>query len=206
MKLDVLSLDNKAVGSIELQEAIFGLAPRKDIIARIVNWQLAKRRSGSHKVKGRSEIAGSTKRIGRQKGGGKARQGEGKAPQFRGGGVAHGPQLRSHAFALNKKFRMLGLKHALSAKAQAGSLKIVEDLKLNEVKTKSLNHKINGLGLKNALFIDGAALDQNFVLSLRNLPNMDVLSIDGINVYDILRRHDLILTKDAVAKLEERLK
>ncbi|MFK7866561.1 MAG: 50S ribosomal protein L4 [Alphaproteobacteria bacterium] len=206
MKLDILTLDNKAAGSIELSDAVFGLEPRKDILTRLVNWQLAKRRSGNHKVKQRSEVAGSTKRIGKQKGGGTARQGEGKAPQFRGGGVAHGPVVRSHAHDLTKKMRVLGLKHALSSKAQAGQIKIIDALAVDAVKTKPVAEKLLALGLSNVLFIDGETLDQNFVLSARNLPNIDILPAQGANVYDILRRHNLVLTKDAVMKLEERLK
>ena len=206
MKLDILSLDNKKAGSIELADNVFGLEPRKDILTRMVNWQLAKRRQGSHKVKQRSEVIGSTKRIGRQKGSGRARQGEGKAPQFRGGGVAHGPVVRQHDHDLTKKMRLLALRHALSAKLKAGQLKIVDSLQLKEIKTKDLSVKLAKMGVVNALFVDSDILDQNFMLSARNLPNIDVLPVQGANVYDILRRSDLVLSQQAAKSLEERLK
>ncbi len=206
MKLDIVTLDNKKAGTLELSQTIFGLKPRADILARMVNWQLAKRRAGTHKAKQRSEVAGSTKRIGRQKGSGNARQGEGKAPQFRGGGRAHGPVVRSHAHDLTRKMRMLALKHALSSKYGAGQLKIVESMTLEAIKTKLLADKFQALGLENALLISGEAVEHNFGRSARNLPNIDVLPIQGINVYDILRHDMLVLSKEAVDQLEERLK
>lgn len=206
MKVDILTLDNVSKGSLELSDEIFGLEPRKDILTRMVNWQLAKRRAGTHKAKSRNEVAGTSKRIGKQKGGGTARHGNGKAPQFRGGGVAHGPKPRDHAHDLTKKMRVLAMKHALSSKAKEGQLKIIDQLTMDAPKTKELADKFLGLGLINALLIDGSGLDQNFVLSARNLKNIDVLPSQGANVYDILRRHTLVLTREAVANLEERLK
>ncbi|WP_068082306.1 50S ribosomal protein L4 [Polycladidibacter stylochi] len=204
MELEVKTLGGSAAGSITVSDEIFGLEPRKDLIQRVVRWQLAKRQAGTHKTLDRSEVTGTTKKFVRQKGSGGARHGNRKVPQFRGGGKAFGPVVRSHAFDLPKKVRALGLKHALSAKAAAGNLIIVEDAKAAEAKTKALKASLSGLGLDSALIVDGKEVDANLGLASRNIPLVDVLPIQGINVYDILRREKLVLTKAAVAALEER--
>lgn len=204
MELEVKSLGGNAAGSITVSDEIFGLEPRVDLIQRVVRWQLAKRQAGTHKTLGRSEVSGTTKKFVRQKGSGGARHGNRKAPQFRGGGKAFGPVVREHAHDLPKKVRALGLKHALSAKAASGNLFVVEDAKAAEAKTKALKEIIGNLGLTSALFVDGSEVDANFGLATRNIPLVDVLPIQGINVYDILRRDTLVLTKAAVAALEER--
>ncbi len=206
MKADVKTLENKKAGSIELDEAVFGLAPRADILHRVVNWQLAKRRQGSHKTKQRSEITGSGGKAWKQKGTGRARVGNRKAPQFRGGGVAFGPVVRDHAIKLPKKVRRLGLKLALSAKQAAGELTVLDTAALDEPKTKPLVDKLTKLGLEKALIIDGAELDGNMVKAARNIPHVRVLPVAGANVYDILRGGNLALTKAAVEALEARLK
>lgn len=206
MDLKVTTLDGKSAGSISISDEVFGLEPRADILQRVVRWQLAKRQAGTHKTKGRSEISRTGAKFGRQKGGGGARHGSRRAPIFVGGGKAHGPQPRSHAHDLPKKMRALGLKHALSAKAQGDKLIVVDDAKAGDAKTKALREKLGKLGLINALVIDGAELDQNFQLAARNIPGVDVLPVQGANVYDILRRDTLVLTKAAVAALEERFK
>lgn len=207
MKVKVLTLDNKAAGDIDLSDDIFGQAPRKDILARMVNYQLAKRRAGTHKSQGRAEVTGSSAKIYRQKGTGRARQGNGKAPQFRGGGKAFGPVVRDHAHSLNKKVRKLALKHALSAKQADGKLIVIDDAAAKEPKTKAVKAQLSGLGLDaGALIVGGVELDQNFALAARNLPKVDVLPTQGANVYDILRRDTLVLTKAAVEGLEARLK
>ena len=206
MKADVLTLGAKKAGSIELDEAIFGLPAREDILHRVVNWQLAKRRAGTHAVKFRSSIAGTTKKWYRQKGTGNARHGNRKSNLFRGGGRAFGPIPRDHGHKLPKKVRKLGLKTALSAKQSDGKLIIVEDLALKEAKTAALTKKLGGLGLNSALFIDGQDVDQNFRRAVSNIPNMDVLPSQGANVYDILRRDVLVVTKAGLEKLGERLK
>jgi len=206
MKTPVIDLDNKSVGELELDESIFGVAPRKDILTRVVNWQLAKRRSGTHKTKGVSEIRGTTKKPYRQKGTGNARQGSLRSPQFRGGAVIFGPVVRSHAFDLQKKVRKLGLKMALSAKLAEGKLAVLEGVKLKEAKTRHLAGKLDKLGWGSVLIIDGAELDEGFARAARNIPGVDVLPQQGANVYDILRRDTLVLTKAAVEKLQERLK
>ncbi|MDD7910617.1 MULTISPECIES: 50S ribosomal protein L4 [Pseudovibrio] len=204
MELEVKTLGGGAAGSITVSEEIFGLEPRTDLIQRVVRWQLAKRQAGTHKTLGRSEVNGTTKKFVRQKGSGGARHGNRKVPQFKGGGRAFGPVVRSHAHDLPKKVRALGLKHALSAKAAAGNLIVLEEAKAGEAKTKALKAQLAGLGLSNVLFVDGAEVDANFGLASRNIPNVDVLPVQGINVYDILRRDTLVLTKAAVAALEER--
>ena len=206
MKTPVIDLDNKSVGELELDESIFGVVPRKDILTRVVNWQLAKRRSGTHKTKGVSEIRGTTKKPYRQKGTGNARQGSLRSPQFRGGAVIFGPVVRSHAFDLQKKVRKLGLKMALSAKLAEGKLAVLEGVKLKEAKTRHLAGKLDKLGWGSVLIIDGAELDEGFARAARNIPGVDVLPQQGANVYDILRRDTLVLTKAAVEKLQERLK
>jgi large subunit ribosomal protein L4 len=206
MKLNVTTLEGKDAGSIELNEAIFGLDPRSDLIQRCVNWQLAKRQSGNHKTKGRAEIMRTGKKMYKQKGTGGARHGSARVPQFRGGGRAFGPVVRSHATDLPKKVRALALKHALSAKAKDGSLIVIENATLEAAKTKALLGHFSGLGLTNALIIDGAEVHVGFAQAARNIPNIDVLPIQGINVYDILRRQKLVLTKAALDALEARFK
>jgi large subunit ribosomal protein L4 len=206
MKLDVITLDAGSAGSIELDDAIFGLEPRKDILHRVVRWQLAKRQAGTHSVLGRSEVSYSTKKIYRQKGTGGARHGSRKAPIFRHGGTYKGPTPRSHAHDLNKKFRALGLKHALSAKAGAGEIVVIDEAKLAEGKTKLLATALKGLGWKRALVIDGAVVDANFARAAQNLDGIHVLPSIGANVYDILKRDTLVLTKAGVEALEARLK
>ena len=206
MKLDVTTLEGGAAGSVELDEAIFGLEPRADLLARCVRWQLAKRQAGTHAVKNRSEIDRTTRKVYKQKGTGSARHGAASAPQFRGGGRAFGPQVRSHAHDLPKKVRALALKHALSSKAKDASLIVVDEVTLAEPKTKVLVERFGKLGLANALIIGGTEIETNFQRAARNIPNVDVLPVQGINVYDILRREKLVLTKAAVDALEARFK
>ena len=206
MKCDVINLDSKSVGSVDLAEAIFGLEVREDILHRVVRWQLAKRQSGNHKTKTVGEVSGSNKKPFNQKGTGRARQGNARAPQLRGGGKAFGPVVRSHAHALTKKVRRLGLKTALSAKAKEGSLIVLDEAKSAEGKTKQLASQIKKLGWKSALIIDGTTLYEAFCLAARNIIGVDVLPEQGANVYDILRREKLVLTKAGLEKLEERLK
>jgi large subunit ribosomal protein L4 len=206
VKAQVLSLDNEAVGEIELADEIFGVPVRKDILARVVHWQLAKRRAGTHKTKGISEISGTTKKPYRQKGTGRARQGSLRSPQFRKGAVIFGPVVRSHEHDLQKKVRKLGLKCALAAKAAEGKLVVLDAATAAEPKTKFLVAQFKKLGWDSALIIDGAELDQNFARASRNIPKIDVLPQQGANVYDILRRDTLVLTRAAVEALQERLK
>ncbi len=206
MKCPVKTLDNKASGEIELNDSIFGVDVRKDLLARAVNWQLAKRRAGTQKVKGRSEISGAVKKIYRQKGTGRARHSSSKAPIFRGGGVAHGPQPRSHAHDLPRQLRKLALKCALSAKAKDGKLVVVDNAAVKTPKTKDLAGKLDKLGWSSALLIEGESFDANFALAARNIQGFDLLLQEGANVYDILRRDTLVLTKNAVEALEARLK
>jgi len=206
MDLTVKTLEGKDAGTISLSDAVFGLEPREDIIARVVRWQLAKKQQGTHKTKGRAEVSRTGSKMYKQKGTGRARHHSARAPQFRGGGKAHGPVVRSHAFDLPKKVRALGLRHALSAKLRAENLIIVDDLAAVEAKTKLLAGNLETLGLTNALIIGGAEVDTNFALAAKNIPNVDVLPVQGINVYDILRRGTLVLSKAAVEALEERFK
>ncbi len=206
MKCAVTTMDNKKAGEIDLDDGIFGLGPRPDLLARMVNWQLAKRRAGAHKVQGRSDVKGTTQRMYRQKGTGRARHGPPKVSQFRGGGRAFGPVLRSHAHKLPKKVRKLALKSALSAKAADGKLVVLEAAKADTPKTGDLAKKLGALGWSSALVIGGAALDESFRRAAGNIPGVDVLPEQGANVYDILRRDTLVLTKDAVEALEARLK
>lgn len=206
MDLKMTTLAGKDAGKVAVSDAVFGLEPREDILQRVVRWQLAARQQGTHKTKGRSEIARTGAKMYRQKGTGRARHSSARAPQFRGGGKAHGPVPRSHAHDLPKKVRALGLKHALSAKAKSSSLIVVDELALKETKTKALVTQFAKLGLSNALVIGGAELDQNFRRAAANIPNVDVLPVQGINVYDILRRNTLVLSKAAVEALEERFK
>lgn len=206
MKLDIVTLAGKKAGSLDVAEEVFGLEPRADILQRMVRWQLAKRQSGTHKTKDRSEIRATTAKMYRQKGTGRARHGARTAPQFRGGGKAFGPVVRSHAHDLPKKVRALALKHALSAKARSDALIVLDEAVAKEAKTKALSQQLAKLGFASALIVDGRQLDDNFQLAARNIPNIDVLPVQGINVYDILRRDKLVLTKAAVEMLEERLK
>jgi large subunit ribosomal protein L4 len=204
MDIQVTSLDGKDAGSLSLKDEIFGLEPRADILHRMVRYQGLKAMAGTHDVKNRAEIARTGKKSVKQKGSGGARHGSRRAPQFRGGGRAFGPTPRSHAIDLPKKVRALALKLALSAKAQAGELSIVDSLKTTEAKTAALRATFGKLDWSNALIVDGAELDQNFALAARNIPQIDVLPIQGINVADILRRNRLILSKAAVEALEAR--
>ena len=206
MKFAMTSIDGTAVGSLELSDAIFGLEPRADLIARMVRWQLAKRRAGDHKTLGRGEVNRTGKKIYRQKGTGGARHGSARVPQFRGGGRAMGPVTRSHAHDLPKKVRALALRHALSAKLRDGGLVVWEAARLADGKTKALRDNFAKAALSDALIVDGAALDANFVLAARNLPRIDVLPVQGVNVYDIMRRDKLVLTRAAVEALEARFK
>ncbi|QGM47365.1 50S ribosomal protein L4 [Methylocystis heyeri] len=206
MKIDVTSFDGQAAGSIELSDEVFGLEPRADLIARVIRWQLAKRRAGTHAVKNRAEIARTGKKMYKQKGTGGARHGSARVPQFRGGGRAFGPQVRSHEHDLTKKVKALALRHALSAKAKDGAIIVWENAQLAEPKTKVLKAGFDKTGVSSALIIDGAALQTNFALAARNIPLIDVLPVEGVNVYDIIRREKLVLTRSAVDALEARLK
>ena len=206
MKADVQTIDAKKAGSVELADHIFGLEPRVDIIHRVIQWQLNKRQQGTHQAKSRGEINRTTKKFGNQKGGGGARHGSRKAGIFVGGGKAFGPRFRSHETSLNKKIRALGLRHALSTKAKASEIIIIDKAEVKEAKTKFIQAAFAKLGWVNALIIDGATLNEGFANAARNIPNIDVLPVQGINVYDILRRKNLVLTKAAVEALEARFK
>jgi large subunit ribosomal protein L4 len=205
MKLDVISLDGGKGGSIELPDAIFGIDEiRGDILQRVVTWQLAKRRAGTHKVQVRNEVSRTGKKMYKQKGTGGARHGSRRAAQFVGGARAHGPVVRSHAFDLPKKVRALALRHALSSKAKSGALVVVDTVALADPKTGALRAKLSTLGLTNALVIAGAEVDANFAMAARNIPNLDVLPNAGLNVYDVLRRQTLVLSRDAVEAIQAR--
>jgi large subunit ribosomal protein L4 len=205
MKLDVIKLDGGKGGSIELSDAVFGIEEiRGDILQRMVTWQLAKRRAGTHKIQVRNEVSRTGKKMYKQKGTGGARHGSRRAAQFVGGAKAHGPVVRSHAFDLTKKFRALALRHALSSKAKSGALVVVDTVAVTEAKTSALRANFEKIGLKNALVIAGAEVDEKFALAARNIPNIDVLPNAGLNVYDVLRRQTLVLTKDAVEAINAR--
>ena len=206
MKADVTTLDAETSGSVDLNEAVFGVSPRADILQRMVTYQLAARQAGTHKTKPRGEIAGTTKKFVRQKGGGGARHGNRKSNIFIGGGKAHGPVPRSHAIDMPKKVRALALKMALSSKTAAEQLVVLEDARSKDGKTASLRQQLSKLGIENALIIDGPEVDENFARAARNIACVDVLPAQGINVYDILRRDKLVLTKAALSSLEERFK
>jgi large subunit ribosomal protein L4 len=206
MKVAVKTLDNTAAGEIELAEGVFGLPARADILARVVRWQLAKRQQGTHDTKEIGEISGGGRKPRPQKGGGTSRHGSTRSPQWRKGAVIFGPTPRSHAFDLPKKVRALGLKTALSSKLAEGKLVVLENATLTAAKTKEVAARFRSLGLGSALIIDGESVDQNFAKAARNLPGIDVLPQQGANVYDILRRDTLVLTRAAVEKLEARLK
>ena len=205
MKLDVINLDKTAVGSIEVSDSVFGVNVREDIVARVIQWQLDKRRAGTHKTKDIGEVSGSGKKPFKQKGTGHARQGQDRAPQMRHGGVAFGPVVRSHAYSLPKKLRALGMRIALSAKAKNGKLFILDNMTATEPKTKVFKQAFENNGWKSVLFVGGETIDNNFALSARNIVNIDVLPAQGANVYDIVRRDILVLSKEAVAQLEGRL-
>ena len=206
IKAKIVDFDNKPAGEIELDEAVFGLPARPDILARVVNWQLAKRRAGTHAVKNRADINRTGKKMYRQKGTGGARHGSGRVNIFRGGGRAFGPTPRSHEIGLPKKVRALALKHALSAKAKDGGIVVLDKAAVENAKTKALSEHLGKLEIVNALIVDGAEIDANFRLAARNIPGVDVLPIQGINVYDILRRNKLVLTRAALDALEARFK
>jgi large subunit ribosomal protein L4 len=206
MKADVQTLEAEKAGTVDLADHIFGLEPRADILHRMVQWQLAKRQAGTHKSKGRSEINRTKKKVYKQKGTGNARHGSRRPGIFIGGGKAFGPVVRSHAIDLPKRVRALALRHALSSKAKASEILVIDKTELKDAKTKILKEQFSKLGLENALVIDGAEVNRNFALAARGLINIDVLPVQGINVYDILRRRKLVLTKAAVEALEARFK
>ncbi len=206
MELTVTTLGGEAAGSITVSDDIFGLDPRQDLIQRYVLWQLAKRCAGTHDVKNRAEIMRTGKKMYKQKGTGGARHGSARANLFRGGGRSFGPTPRSHATDLPKKVRALALRHALSAKARDGGIIVVDAVAAKDPKTKGLREQLEKLGIHSALFVDGAEIDNNFKLAARNIPDIDVLPVQGVNVYDILRRSKLVLTKAAVEALEARFK
>ena len=206
MRVQVTTLDAGQAGEIELDDAVFGIEqPRPDILQRVVTWQLAKRRAGTHKVQTRNENSRTGKKMYKQKGTGGARHGSRRAPQFVGGSRAFGPVVRSHAFDLPKKVRALGLRHALSAKARAGQLVVVDSVALDAPRTAALKARFAQLGWQKALIIAGTEVDANFAMSARNVPHIDVLPTAGLNVYDVLRRDTLVLTRDAVQAIEARL-
>ncbi|OYV48510.1 MAG: 50S ribosomal protein L4 [Acidocella sp. 35-58-6] len=203
MKFDIYDFDAKAAGSTELPEDIFGIAPRKDVMARVVHWQLSKRRSGNHKTKGMGEVSGTTRKPFKQKGTGNARQGSLRAPQFRTGGVVHGPVVRDHGYSLNKKVRRLGLLSALSQKAADGKL-VILDAVASMDKTKDVAARVKKFGWSSALIVD-AAVDQKFLIASRNVHGLDILPVIGANVYDILQHDILVITKAGIDGLKERL-
>ena len=205
MELAVKTLAGKAAGKITVDDAIFGIDEiRDDILQRMVRWQLARRQAGTHKVKSRGEVNRTTKKYIRQKGSGGARHGSRNAPIFVGGGIAHGPRVRSHAHDLPKKIRKMALAHALSAKAKGDAILVLDEAVLKSAKTKELAGQFAGLGIENALIISGAAVDDNFAKAARNIPNIDVLPVAGLNVYDILRRKTLVITKEAAEGIQAR--
>ena len=206
MKTDVQTLEAKKAGTVDLSDDLFGLEPRTDILHRMVNYQRAKRQAGTHKTKTRGEIARTGAKFGNQKGGGGARHGSKRAGIFIGGAKAFGPRVRSHAIGMPKKLRALALRHALSSKAKAAELIILDNVDFKSAKTKDLQATLSKLGLENALIVDGAEVNDNFAKASRNIMNIDVLPVQGINTYDILRRHTLVLTKAAIEALEARFK
>lgn len=206
MQVEITTLDAAQAGTVELKDEIFNLEPRQDILHRMVRWQLLKRMAGTHHAQDRSEVNVTGKKMYKQKGSGGARHGDKSVPQWRGGGKAFGPKPRSHAIDMPKKVRALALRHALSTKAKAGELVILDKAEATDGKTKGLKARFDKLGLTNALFIDGSQLEPGFARAARNIPNIDLLPIEGINVYDILRRKKLVLTRAAVTALEARFK
>lgn len=205
MELKIKNWENSDVGTLEVSDAVFGAEVRSDILHRVVTWQLAKRRAGTHKVQERSEVNVTKTRFGRQKGGGRARHGSKNANLFRGGGVSHGPRVRGHGFSLPKKIRAMGMRCALSAKAQAGQLIVLDNADAGSAKTKDLKAKLDALGIKSALFVGGAEVNDDLRKATSNLIGIDVLPQQGANVYDILRRENLVMTREAVEHLQERL-
>tara|TARA_B100001248_G_scaffold221805_1_gene178100 strand:- start:896 stop:1519 length:624 start_codon:yes stop_codon:yes gene_type:complete len=205
MKINVIDISSKASGTTNLSDSIFGLEPRKDILHRTVVYQLAKKRAGTHKVKNRAEITATTKKMYKQKGTGSARHGSKKVPQFRGGGRAFGPHPRDHSIKLTKKFRKLALKHALSSKLKDGNIVILSEAKLSKPKTSLLVKSLQKMAVDSALFIDAQEFDKNFELATMNIPNIDILPVQGINVYDMLKRDKLFITKAALKEIEGRL-
>ena len=205
MKINVIDISSKASGTTNLSDAIFGLEPRKDILHRTIVYQLAKKRAGTHKVKNRAEITATTKKMYKQKGTGSARHGSKKVPQFRGGGRAFGPHPRDHSIKLTKKFRKLALRHALSSKLKDGNIVILSEAKLSKPKTSLLVKNLQKLAVDSALFIDAKEFDKNFELATMNIPNIDILPVQGINVYDMLKRDKLFITKAALKEIEGRL-
>jgi len=205
MKINVIDISSKASGTTNLSDAVFGLEPRKDILHRTVVYQLAKKRAGTHKVKNRAEITATTKKMYKQKGTGSARHGSKKVPQFRGGGRAFGPHPRDHSIKLTKKFRKLALRHALSSKLKDGNIIILSEAKLSKPKTSLLVKNLQKLAVDSALFIDAKEFDKNFELATMNIPNIDILPVQGINVYDMLKRDKLFITKAALKEIEGRL-
>jgi large subunit ribosomal protein L4 len=205
MKATVTTLDAKKAGEIELADAIYGLEPRSDILHRMVRWQQLKRMAGTHHAQDRSEVSVTGKKMYKQKGTGGARHGSRRAAQFVGGAKAHGPVVRSHAFDLPKKLRALGLRLALSSKVKTGSLMVVDTLAVDVAKTAALRARFDKLGVKSALVVGGAEVDNNFKLAVRNIPGVDVLPTQGLNVYDVLRRDTLVLSRDAVEAIQARL-
>ncbi|AQX28185.1 MULTISPECIES: 50S ribosomal protein L4 [unclassified Bartonella] len=206
MDLMIKTFDGKEAGKVKVSENIFGLIPREDILQRVVRWQLARRLKGTHQSQGRSDVSRTGAKMFKQKGTGRARHSSARAPQFRGGGKAHGPVMRSHAHGLPKKVRALGLRLALSVKLKEDNLIVVNEFNIRDVKTKVLSASFSKLGFNNALLIGGKEIDVNFFRAASNIPNIDVLPVQGINVYDILRRGKLVLSKEAVEALEERFK
>lgn len=206
MKYDVIDLDKNKIGSVDLADEVFGVEIRKDILARVIDWQLAKRRAGTHATKGISEISGTTKKPFKQKGTGNARQGSLRSPQFRGGATIFGPVVRSHAYSLPKKIRALGLRIALSEKAKSGKLVVIDSVKIDAPKTKEVSARLQKLGWGSALVLDKPEAAVNFSLAVSNIVGIDVLPPEGANVYDIVKRDTLVLTKDAIEHLEARLK
>lgn len=206
MKAKVINLDNADAGEIDLDDAVFAVPVRKDLLARMVNYQLARRQQGTHKTKTVSEISGTKAKPWRQKGTGRARQGSRRAAQWVGGQTTFGPQPRSHAIDLPKKVRKLALKSALSAKQADGKLIVIDAVSASEPKTKAVAGQLKAIGLSSALIVDGAEMDRNFMLAARNIKGIDLLPQQGANVYDILRRDTLVLTRQAVEQLQERLK
>jgi large subunit ribosomal protein L4 len=205
MKINIVTIENKAAGSMELDDTVFGLSPRADILQRMVEWQRARNRAGTHKTKTRAEVSGTGKKPFRQKGSGNARQGTLRAPNHEGGGRAMGPVVRSHGYKLTKKFRALGLRHALSSKAADGKLLVIDNVDMKEAKTKDMAKYFADLGWSKPLIIGGEALTEGFVNAVRNLKDVDVLPMQGANVYDILRHKELVLTKEAALALQARL-
>ncbi len=205
MKIKVKSIDNKELEEINLQKNIFGIEVRTDLVSKMITWQLAKRRSGNHKVKERGEIKGSTAKIYKQKGTGRARHGSKKVVQFKGGGVVHGPRTRSHEFKLSSKVKKLALKSVLSSKYKEGNIVILEQFVLKKIKTAELVKKLSKLGINSATMIDGVKTENNFLLSVRNIKHINILPSLGINAFDIMKRDKLVMSKEGLKEIEKAL-